>query len=170
MRFSCIGFDIRQWPWDGGFNADETGWEQNEERYCEIVEKFDLKENEYQLLQINTPDLLLDISKYLKEKIDCNLVAIEFPYDLVKLNDTRYGYDTSSQIIELSEFICRGFDVCDFNGLFSVFYHPQLKLKRGTTSLIAKSGLLEALETMQFANFIDLDHSPFVVAQVYSLK
>ena len=167
MKFTCIGFDVRKWPWDGSFNVDETGWDQNEDGYTDLVDKFGLKENEYQLLEILDQEQLLKISEYIKEKENCNLVAIEFPYDLVKLQNTKYGFKTTLNKIDLSIFICRGFDICDFNGLFSVLHNRQW---RDTSELFPESQLFEALEFVQLVNVFDRDHFPNVVAKVYSLK
>lgn len=168
MKFTCIGFDVREWTWSGNFNVDETGWEQNEEGYSDLIEKFNLKENEYQLIEIRDQKQLLEISEYIDKKKDCNLVAIEFPFDIVKLQDNRYGFNTASIKIDLSGFICRGFDVCDFNGLFSIFHNPQLEID--INGLIPETLLIKALEVVQIANVLDPNHSPFVIAKVYSLK
>ena len=96
------------------------------------------------------------------------MVAIEFPFDVVKLQDNRYGFNTASIKIDLSGFVCRGFDVCDFNGLFSILHNPQLEID--IQGLIPELLLIKALEVVQIANVLDPSHSPFVVAKVYSLK
>lgn len=168
MRFTCIGFDVRACPWNGTFNVDETGWEENEQGYTSLVDEFGIQENEYQLLDIREQELLSRVSEYIGQKNDCNLIAVEFPCDVVKIQDERYGYNTASVSLELSDFIFRGFDVCDFNGLFSILHHPRLIM--AGPELIPESSLVKALEVVQVANVLDPGHSPFVVAKVYSLK
>jgi hypothetical protein len=167
MNFTCIGFDVRMWPWAGEFNVDDTGWDVNEGCYADLVEEFTLKENEYQLLEIKAQDLLWRVSDYIGKKESCNLVAIELPTEIVKLQDARYGFSTALTKLDLSGFACHGFDVCDFNGLFSVLHHPGLG--RANNRLIPQSQLCEALEVAQFANVLDRGHSPFVVAKIHSL-
>lgn len=168
MKFTCIGFDVRKWPWNGEFNVDETGWEQNEEGYSALIREFGLKENEYQLLEIQTQEKLFNVSKYINSYDNYNLVGIEFPYEVVRLQDSRFGYNTASINIDLSSFICRGFDVCDFNGLFSALHNRQFG--RDNCRLFPESQLFEALEFAQIVNVFDREHSPNVVAKVYSLK
>lgn len=168
MNFTCIGFDVRKWPWQSNFNVDETGWEQNENAYIDLIDKFDLRENEYQLLEIATQKQLSNITRYLFTKEDCNLMAIEFPHDVVKLQDEKYGFKTHSNNIDLSGFIFRGFDVCDFNGLFSALHNR--RFGRNTSELFSKSELIKALEFTQIVNVFEREHFPNVVAKVYSLK
>ncbi|MCU7801920.1 MAG: hypothetical protein KZQ96_01880 [Candidatus Thiodiazotropha sp. (ex Lucinoma borealis)] len=167
MRFSCIGFDLREWPWNGSFNADDTGWDTNEARYSEIVERYSLSVNEYQLIDIQNQELLDKICEWVMEKEDCNLIAIQFPQDAVKLLDHKLGYSTSSINLDLSRFVCRGLDVCDFNGLFSALHDTRLV---NSSKLIPESNLLTALEITQFANVLDRNHCPFVVAKIFTLK
>lgn len=167
MQFTCIGFDVREWPWKGDFNADETIWEQNEEGYSSLIEKYGLKENEYQLLEIQDQEQLLEVSEFIRKKQNCNLAAIEFPLSVVRLQDIKYGYKTASIKIDLSDFTCQGLDVCDFNGLFSVLHNQQLG--RNTSKLFLESQLIDALEFAQIANVFVREHSPYVIAKIYSL-
>ena len=168
MQFTCVGFDVREWPWSGEFNTDETGWEQNEESYASLIEQFGLRENEYQLLEILDREQLLKITEFIERKENCNLVAIEFPYNVVRLQDAKYGYKTAMTPIDLSSFTCRGFDVCDFNGLFSALHNRYLG--KDTSGLFTESQLIEALEFAQVANIFVREHSPYVVAKIYTLK
>lgn len=168
MKFVCVGIDVRQWPWSGELNVDETGWDQNEEGYALLKKEFDLQENEYQLLRVQTQQRLIEVSNFIAKRDDCNLVAIEFPVELVKLQDERYGYDTASTKLDLSDFTCRGYDVCDLDGLFSALHNPNLG--RRSSRLIPELKLLLALELAQLANALDPGHCPSVVAKVYTLK
>jgi len=168
MDFTCVGFDVRKWPWSGEFNIDETGWEQSERDYSNLMEKFDLKENEYQLLEIQEKEQLLKISEYIEKKESCNLVAVELSTEIVRIQDTRYGYNTASTKVDLVNFTCRGFDVCDFEGFFSILHNP--RLERNSSALFSEAMLIQALELAQIANVLDLNHAPFVVAKISSLK
>lgn len=167
MKFACIGFEVKKWPWNGNFNADDTGWDSNEERHIEMLEKFSLKLNEYQLIEIRNQELLENVCEWVIEKKDCNLIAIKFPQDAVRILDGKLGCSTLSVTLDLGRFICRGLDICDFNGLFSALHDSRLV---STSNLIPERELLVALETAQIANIIDRNHCPFVVAKIFSLK
>ena len=169
MEFSCVGFDLRQWPWKGPFNADETGWERNESRYSELVDAFELWQNEYQVLEIKS-DQISEIVKLVSSWSDCNLLAVEYPTEIVRLRDLKLGFRIAANGADLKGFVCRGLDVCDFNGLFSVLHHPEISLKRGGTTLFEPHELLQALEVLQFANVLDSSHAPFSVARLWSSK
>lgn len=169
MNFSIVGFDVREWPWSGPFNADQTGWERNESRYSELVGAFGLWQNEYQVLEINSAQVA-DIATLIDSWSDCNLLAVEYPTDIVRLRDSRLGFDTAATNCDLTDFVCRGLDVCDFNGLFSVLHHPEILTKRGSTNPFNPGDLLPALELVQYANVLDPSHAPFAVARLWSLK
>jgi hypothetical protein len=167
MNFSCIGFDVKKWPWDGNFNADDTGWDSSERCYSEMMEKYSLSVNEYQLIEVENQELLGSICEWMIDRKDCNLIAIQFPQAAVKILDDKLGYRTSSKILSLDRFVCRGIDVCDFNGLFSALHDSRLV---ASSSLIPERDLLVALEIAQIANVLDRNHSPFVLAKIFSLK
>lgn len=169
MNFSCVGFDVREWPWGGPLNADETGWERNERRYSELVGAFGLWQNEYQVLEINS-ERIAEIATLVSSWSDCNLLAVEYPTDIVLLRDLKLGFHTAAASVDLAGFVCRGLDVCDFNGLFSVLHHPEISLKRGGTNLFNPDEFLPALELVQYANVLDPNHAPFAVAKLWSLK
>lgn len=169
MDFSCVGFDVREWPWSGPFNADETGWNRNEKRYSELVAAIGLWQNEYQVLEIDSARLS-EVKRLVSSWPDCNLLAVEYPTDIVRLRDSRLGFGTAAATCNLAAFVCRGLDVCDFNGLFSVLHHPEILLRRGNTSLLPADGLSAALELVQYANVLDPSHAPFAVARLWSLK
>lgn len=169
MDFSCVGFDVREWPWGGPFNADETGWERNERRYSELMDTLGLWQNEYQVLEIN-PARIAEIATLVGSWPDCNLLAVEYPTDIVRLRDSRLGFHTAADSADLAGFVCRGLDVCDFNGLFSVLHHPEIQLERGNTDPFKPGELLPALELVQYANVLDPSHAPFAVARLWSLK
>ena len=169
MDFSCVGFDLRQWPWAGPFNADDTEWERNDARYSELIAAFGLCQNEYQVLEIE-PAKVSEALALVSSWTDCNLLAIEYPSDIVRLRDLKLGFRTSANCIELEGFICRGLDVCDFNGLFSVLHHPGISVKRGSTGLFEPDEILPALELLQFASVLDPAHAPYSIARVWSSK
>lgn len=169
MNFSCVGFDVREWPWGGPLNADETGWERNERRYSELVGAFGLWQNEYQVLEINS-ERIAEIATLVSSWPDCNLLAVEYPTDIVLLRDLKLGFHTAAASVDLAGFVCRGLDVCDFNGLFSVLHHPEITSKRGGTNLFNSGEFLPALELVQYANVLDPNHAPFAVAKLWSLK
>lgn len=169
MDFSCVGFDVREWPWSGPFNADQTDWERNERRYSELVGALGFWQNEYQVLEVNSARIA-EIATLVHSWPDCNLLAVEYPADIVRLRDSRLGFHTADANCDLAGFVCRGLDVCDFNGFFSVLHHPEIQLKRGSTNPFKPSELLPALELVQYANVLDPSHAPFAVARLWSLK
>lgn len=169
MDFSIVGFDVREWPWSGPFNADQTGWERNEPRYSELAADLRVWQNEYQLLDLNSAQLA-DTVTFIRSWDDCNLLAVEYPTEIVRLRDSRLGFHTAASGLDLTGFACRGLDVCDFNGLFSVLHHPEVQTKRGSSNPFSASELLQALELVQYANVLDPSHAPFAVARLWSLK
>ncbi len=169
MDFSVVGFGVRKWPWSGPFGAHPDDWEQNESRYSELVSIFGVWQNEYQALVINSAQLA-DIAELINSWPDCNLLAIEYPADMVRLRDSRLGLHTADASFDLTGFVCCGLDVCDFNGLYSVLGHPKIQTKRGSSNLFSPKELWQALELVQYANVLDPSHAPFAVARLWSLK
>lgn len=169
MNFICVGFDIREWPWSGPFNADETGWPRNEHRYAEIVAAIGLWQNEYQLLEVGATDISRVVAA-VESWPDCNLLAIEYPADIVRLRDSSLGLSTATPGCDTAPFVCRGLDVCDFRGLFSVLHHPEVVLNRGGVDALPADELLPALELVQYANVLDPSHAPFAVGRLWTLK
>lgn len=169
LEFSCVGFDVREWPWGGPLNADETGWERNERRHSELMAAFGLWQNEYQVLEISSARIS-EVAALVGSWPDCNLLAVEYPTDIVRLRDSRLGFHTAATSADLAGFVCRGLDVCDFNGLFSVLHHADIQSERGTPKPFRPDELLQALELVQYANVLDPNHAPFVVARLWSLK
>ena len=169
MNFSCVGFDVREWPWNGPFNADETGWNRNQKRYSELAATVGLWQNEYQVLEID-PERLSVVTSMVSSWHDCNLLAVEYPTEIVRLRDSRLGFGKSAAACNLSNFACRGLDVCDLSGLFSVLHHPDIRFSRGHTDPLPTDELSTALGLVQYANVLDPSHAPFVVAKLWSLK
>lgn len=170
IRFTCIGFDVKQWPPRDLVGIDETSWESNSIVYSEIVESFNVSENEYQLLDIQDARTFELVGDYIKSCLDGNLVAVELPTSIVELNNSRYGYTTGLRSVDLSSLYFLGFDVCDMNGLFSILHHSSVVNMRSRKGLIHRDELQKALEVVQIANILDKGHSPFVVAKLLSLK
>jgi hypothetical protein len=170
MDFRCIGFDVRNWPSKQEIYADDTGCERNENVYNSLIKQFNLKENEYQLLEIYSQKLLDEVIEYINQNEYSNLVAIKFPRGVVEFNDWQRGYTTAQNKLDLFRFASRGLDVCDFNGFFTILVHPRIIEMIGYNGLIKRCGLMLALEVAQLANLLERPHSPFVVAEVLSLK
>lgn len=169
-NFQCLGFDVKVWPWLGSYNVDNSGWERSEADYEVVCSKFKLKENEYGLLEIESNERFHEIQQFVARLQNSNLIAIEIDHRIIEIHDNRYGFDTSMKVLDLSDLLRRGFDICDVNGLFSVLYHPAVILERGAAHLFDCSEYVEALELAQLANFLDKGHSPFAVARVSTLK
>jgi len=169
MDFTCVGIDVRQWPWSGPFNADETGWERNEGRFSQLMADLGLWQNEYQLLEVGS-EQISDVLRLVSSWSDCALLAVEYPSEIVRTRDLRLGVHTASFSVESNRFTCRGLDVCDFSGLFSVLHHPDIASARDGTHLFKPDELLPALELLQFANVLDPSHAPFAVARLWSSK
>ena len=164
--YSCIGFDIRQWPRDSALSVEEAYWEQNSEVYAEVMQKFSLKENEYQLLSVPTQEQLLQVKNHLKKSQDCRLICIELFVQVVKAYDKRFGFNTSEIKLSLDDFKPLGFDVCDINGLFTLLYDERISVNLNGVGLISTSHVNEALQLAQVANIIVPEHAPAVVARL----
>ena len=168
MNFINVGFDFRVWPWAGYFSAGESEWEQASSVYNEIKSQFSLEENEYQLLAINGNVALHEIIEISSKIENCNLVSISLPSEIVNLMDRRHGFSTGLTIVDLSKFLCRGYDVCDYNGFFSIIGHPNLD--PNYLSMASEDELIKALSLVQIANAFDPQHAPYVAVKIHTLK
>lgn len=167
-NFVFVGFNVRQWPWAGPYNVDDTGWDLNEDVNGDLSLKFDIKENEYQLLMPKNNSEMEKVSRYISTFPKANIAAISIPEFIAKKNDTRTGYKTSLNRINLDEYIFRGFDVCDMDGFFSGLHYPEMR--RHDSTLFLPDDYCAALEYAIYMNFIDRDHSPYSVAKIHTLK
>jgi hypothetical protein len=57
MKFTCIGFDIREWPALGRLTT-EFDWERPEELYQKALTELKLEENSYQIIEIHNNEEL----------------------------------------------------------------------------------------------------------------
>ncbi|WP_220812373.1 hypothetical protein [Pseudomonas paralcaligenes] len=169
MTFTCIGYDIKFWPPGDVIGIDQTSWETHEFIYDEVMKKFNLQENEYQLINIPDEQSLLLLCEYIGEHRDSDLVAVEIPCAIANLNSERSGYTAALGNAVPRGMNSLGYDVCDINGLFSALHHPRIISSRKTNNII-RNDYVEALEVALMANFIDKDHSPYCVARILSLK
>lgn len=167
MVFKCLGFDIKVWPHQGIYSADDTNWPQDEDVYSETVEKFNLHENQFQLLDIDS-NKLPEVIQFISSKENSNLIGLTFPVDIVDYHMKKYGFEYSDIELDEKYFACLGIDVLDFNGFFSVLGHPLIKEKYGNG--IDCNDYVGALELVQTANFIERQHSPHVMSKIFSLK
>ena len=87
MKFSYVGFDVKTWPWNGNFNADDTGWDINEKRRFEVMERYSLNFNEYSFIEIRNQELLDTVCEWVTERDDRNLIAVQFPQGAVSVVD-----------------------------------------------------------------------------------
>lgn len=168
MEFSLVGFDVRVWPWVTGLSVEEAEWNVHEEVYEELMVRFSLDENEYQLLEISNTQRLNNICTYLSERHDCSLVAIELPTEIVNAMDKRYGFDTSSIKLDLSGLKPCGLDVCDYDGFFSALRYPQVLPP--DTGLLPVSQIKEAYRLVELADRLIPQHSPHTVARISALR
>lgn len=166
MEFVCVGFDVRRWPYDEPLNAD---WEQHEKRCAELRERFGCWQNQYQLLEIDSAQMP-EITALVASWPDCNLLLLEYPKEMVLLRNQNLGIKTTIVEQDLTGFICRGLDVCDFFGLFSVLGHPELAARRGHEHPFKPDELMSALEVVQYASILSPEHAPYAVARLWSLK
>jgi hypothetical protein len=170
MKFTCIGFDVRKYPWEGFFSADMSEWERDDDLYEKLIADYGLVKNEYNLLTIQNNEKLFDVSRFfVKNDNSCDLVAIEFPLDIVKYLDSRRGNKMSFNRINLSDFICLGLDICDAD-LWSILNHPLIETFREENGLIPESRIFDALEAVQLSNVVESSHRPSFIAKIYSFK
>jgi len=170
LKFKCIGFDTRIWPWGGAFNTDETGWEINENRNEEIKSKFDVIENAFQLINIENSKKFKMIREYVLKNSDCNLVSISVMQDIVDLFYEKIKSSPPNNYLNIDDWKFRGYDICDINGLFSVLHHPKIIKSRDGNQLFGENEVVDALQMVQFANLLEPQHMPFVVAKIHTLK
>lgn len=168
IEFISIGFDVKVWPWNGPMTPDETGWEQNDAVRTKLEKEFAVVENEYQVLTIDDCGEFLTIVEIIRKRSDANILVVRFPKSKVKAHDEYYGYTTSETELPLFDFAFRGYDVCDFDGLFSVLFHPELMVEKNAHGLIAN--LDQAIELIDIADRINIKHKPHVVAEILTLK
>lgn len=175
MEFLCIGFDVRVFPCQSSLSADYSEWERNEKTFSLIKCAFNIHENAYSLLEITTQKKVADVVNYINNKaIHCDLAAIEIQNDIAVSRNMKFGLNNPLNQLDLSSFVCSGLDVCDINGFYTCFNHPEILkffLKKGkNVGLIPETDIEFALEVAQYANYIDQNHRPFVVMKVSSLK
>ncbi|MEX1033891.1 MAG: hypothetical protein WDZ30_11070 [Cellvibrionaceae bacterium] len=165
ISFSCVGFDVRQWPCTSLITADATCWPQNENSYEKLLGDKDLFENRYQLIQPKTDDAKNRLYTFAKDSDDINLIAILLPEIVVEV-----AGGPESEMIEynFTAWTNYGIDVCDLNGFFSILHTEVVSLK--SEKLFPESKLLEALELVQLANILVPSHAPFVTAKVLAMK
>ena len=175
MEFTSIGFDIRLSPFQSYPSADYSEWEKEEEAFFFIKNNLDISQNEYSLLDITDQETLNIVIDYVNKKfINCDLIEIKMPYIIVKSRKLKFGINSNLTNLDISCFSCCGFDICDINGLYTCFNHPEIikirKKYKYITKLIPKENIELALELAQYANYFDQPHRPFVVTKVFSLK
>ncbi len=168
MDFRCVGYDVRIWPWSGSYSADLTGWERCDQRFEDLME-LGFWQNEYQLFELDFRRLTR-VLELVRQWNDCRLVAIEYPEDIISLRDERLKVKTSVELVDKNKFEFLGLDVCDVSALVSVIHHPVVASRMGGEYLFGSNDEFAALELVQFANFLDPDHSPFAVSRLWALK
>jgi hypothetical protein len=166
MKFTCIGFDIREWPADAYLTV-EQGYSRPEELYQKALTELKLEENSYQIIEIHNNEELKRLIDFTLLHDDVNLYAILYS-DLVAQVSPRKGCDTSE--LDLDGFINRGYDVCDWEGFYSFIEAYATKDKLNQFGLFAEENLVWALDVMQLTQFNDPGHCPVVVAKLLTLK
>jgi hypothetical protein len=166
MKFTCIGFDIREWPALGRLTT-EFDWERPEELYQKALTELKLEENSYQIIEIHNNEELQRLIDFTRSYEQVNLLAISFADSVVQVSP-RKGCDTSE--LDLDVFITRGYDVCDYQGFYSFIEHYAPKDKLNKNGLFAEENLSSALEVMQLTQFNDPGHCPVVIAKLATLK
>lgn len=169
MHYSCVGFDVRVWPCDGRLSCGESEWSKEEDCYDHLREKFALKENLYQLLEIDNQNLLNEIVSHLKGVKECKLISLSIPRGIAQINSDRYGYPIG-YALSLKDFDVCGVDVGDINGFFSALSHPWLVNYRGTSNLIEESNVKSILDIVQLAGFLDKGHAPYSAVKIMSMR
>lgn len=175
MKFACVGFDLRILPCQNYPSADYSEWGRDEEMFSAIENVCGISKNEYSLLSVSNQPKLTEIAEHLTNKAtNCDLVALEMPSEIVRSRNLKYGLNNPQSSLDLSDFASCGLDVCDINGLYTCFNHPEIAQFRQESDvdagLIPEADIEFALEIVQYANYLDKCHRPFVVVRVLSFR
>lgn len=175
MEFACIGFDLRVSACQSYPSADYSEWDRDEEKFAAIQSALGIMTNEYSLLCVlNQLKLTEVIGHMINQSASCDLVALEMPREIIRSRNLKYGFNTPESDFDFSDFVSYGLDVCDINGLYTCFNHPEIAQFRqqnyNDVGLIPEANIELALEVAQYANYLDECHRPFVVVRVLSFR
>lgn len=163
IEFVCIGFDIRSWPTITKISADATVWPQVEYLYEQAQLKLGLKENRFQLLQIETSDDLEMLLNTTKQVAGAVMVAIEIPLVVFNAFEQKGGYGIPIRL-DLHEWDELGLDICDLNGFFSVLHMEVFKERK--LDLFSEADMVDALLLSQAASVLVPEHTPFAIVNL----
>lgn len=168
IKYYCVGFDIREWPLKYEATCDATVWSQDLEVYDGAIKELGLAENSLQLINLDSNEDLLRLSRYVSKRKGSILVKVELPENVVEAyNEIGPGVLPVFFDREMDwNFI--GVDVCDLNGFFSILHMGMSKIKR--KKLFSDLEVFEAMSLAVSANILVPAHSPFTIARLSSLK
>lgn len=169
MTYCCVGFDVRVWPCNGILSVGDSGWSRNKDIYDQLRDEFDITENYYQILQIESQEILRSVQERILKYEFCNLIAIHLPCSIALLNERKYGYPLADGI-SLVNFKSLGVDVADVNGFYSVLSNEIIRNFRKSSNLILEDDVIEIFEVVQLAGFVDGNHAPYCAVKISSLK
>lgn len=99
---------------------------------------------------------------------DINISTVEVPIDIARTHDQIWKTTYVNSTITDDRFIERCFDICDYDGWFSVMHHPEfLRISGG---LLEISKVDRAVELINIANEICSEHAPNTIAKIRTLK
>ncbi len=169
MDYLCIGIDVRNWPCAETNYADSSGCERNEAKYHALSQQFQLRENEFDLLDVHDA-VLPSLCESVMSDVATNLVAVEYPIRVFQHYVHQRGLKTTEKAAHLSALSILGYDICDSEGLFTVLTNPKIIEIRGHAGLIEQADTSMALDILQLASHVDRSHAPYVLARIRSLK
>lgn len=163
IEYSAIGFDLRKRGEDFTLSADCAVWPQALIAYKTAMAS-GFAENAYQLLDVRTTTELTKLAEVSLPSEDAVIVEFSIPELVAEARATKDGGRAESICVDPSLVISEGYDVCDVDGLFSVFEMGKELFQRSR----AYSGhsMLDACIVAQAASLLIPSHSPFVVVRV----
>ncbi|MET0028731.1 MAG: hypothetical protein ABW101_13975 [Candidatus Thiodiazotropha sp.] len=168
IEFTCIGYDIREWPCKGYISADATEWELYEEFIDNAKTEVGTYSNHFQLLEICSNDEFDRLVKYVTSKSDVSLVSVEAPTLVVNALREQKEWCINENYPCGKDWDELGCDVCDIDGFFSILHMgvPQIKKR----SMYKEDELLDAFVLAQAANILVPSHAPFIVLKLKALR
>jgi len=169
ISYKCIGFDIRVWPCDDQFSCETGLWDTNESAIRKISEKIEIKENIYQLFEIEDMKYFNQVKKLALDINDCTLVTFSIPDNIAKFNSEKHRFPTGMEMNDNDMKVC-GVDIADINGFFSILNMKELASYRGENFLINEKDYVVIFNAVGLANFLNNGHSPCCPVKLASLR
>lgn len=152
-QYICIGYDIR-YEKSFNFSADLNVWDRDEDYYESTLEKYSIKENCSQLMNVAKKDLG-SLSMELEKNNHC-LISIEMGLDFYNQYEEEYVL-SKYDLLGVNK-IFLGYDICDLNGFFSFFDISK--------SDFIKYEISRSRQLCMEADILYPEHSPFILLKL----